>query len=116
MPRLPALRYDGVVTTASLPPGVVTLVEAMATVPGVHRVILFGSRAKGSERPRSDVDLAIDAPGVDGRAWDHLCELADNAETLLQFDLIRLDKANSDFCDEILREGRTLYVRSDDRA
>lgn len=32
---------------------------------GVNRVWIFGSRARGEEHARSDVDLAIDAPGLD---------------------------------------------------
>lgn len=98
-------------TPPDLPPGVVTLVRELADIPEVDRVILFGSRARGQARPRSDVDLAVEAEGAGIPAWDRVCELAESAETLLKIDLIRLDQASADFRDEILRDGRTLYAR-----
>lgn len=38
------------------------LVERLARHPAVRRVILFGSRARGDHRERSDIDFAFDAP------------------------------------------------------
>ncbi|HTG45994.1 MAG TPA: nucleotidyltransferase domain-containing protein, partial [Verrucomicrobiae bacterium] len=35
------------------------LIEVFRRHPEVTRVILFGSRAKGTHRPSSDVDLAL---------------------------------------------------------
>ena len=35
--------------------------------PGLQRLWLFGSRALGTHRARSDIDLAVDAPGWTGR-------------------------------------------------
>ncbi len=100
----------------SLPDGVTRLVAEIATDPAVDRVVLFGSRAKGTARQRSDVDLAVEAPDASIRTWSRLQELAEEAETLLTIDLVRLDTANAEFRDEILREGVTLYARRDDRA
>jgi uncharacterized protein len=31
---------------------------------GIQRAIVYGSRAKGNFRPGSDIDLALDAPGL----------------------------------------------------
>jgi uncharacterized protein len=31
---------------------------------GIHRAIIYGSRAKGNFRPGSDIDLTLDAPGL----------------------------------------------------
>lgn len=33
--------------------------EALDAVPGLRKAVVFGSRAKGSHRPGSDVDLAL---------------------------------------------------------
>ena len=33
--------------------------------PGLERVWIYGSRARGSHRPESDIDLALDMPGAD---------------------------------------------------
>jgi predicted nucleotidyltransferase len=32
--------------------------------PGVHRAVIYGSRAKGSHRPGSDIDLALFGDGL----------------------------------------------------
>jgi uncharacterized protein len=34
----------------------------LADYPGIERVILYGSRAKGNFRPSSDIDLCLQAP------------------------------------------------------
>ena len=45
-------------------PGTVARLRALFdSLPGIGRVSIFGSRARGQERPASDIDLAIDAPG-----------------------------------------------------
>lgn len=40
------------------------IVEAARQVPEIDRVVLFGSRAKGTCKPGSDVDLAIKGPNL----------------------------------------------------
>jgi uncharacterized protein len=92
-------------------PAIDRLVEVIGAHPQVARVWLFGSRARGDHRPRSDVDLAIEAPHADRRAWIALCDLADEAETLLRIDLVRLDEAPPGLADCIRREGMVLYER-----
>jgi predicted nucleotidyltransferase len=92
-------------------PAIDRLVEEIGAHPQVSRVWLFGSRARGVHRPRSDVDLAIEAPHADRRTWIALCDLADEAETLLRIDLIRLDEAPPELADRIRREGMVLYER-----
>lgn len=42
--------------------------RALARKEGVRLALLFGSRARGRAQPSSDIDLAIDAPGVDLQA------------------------------------------------
>ena len=70
------------------------IAEALRAFKGVKLALLFGSRATGKAREESDVDLAIDAPGLD-RA-----ELAARlSETLgLEIDVISLRDANIPLC------------------
>ena len=77
----------------------------------MRRVILFGSRARGTPQPRSDVDLAVEAPAASARDWLRLADMADEAETLLSIDLVRLDEAPLELRDRILTEGQALYER-----
>ncbi len=44
------------------------LEQALSGRADVHVAVLFGSQARGTARADSDVDLAVDAPGVDETA------------------------------------------------
>ena len=94
------------------PPGLQQLVRALAACPGVERVILFGSRARGDARDRADVDLAISAPHATRRQWLDIWSLADEAETLLSIDVVRLEEASPELFERISAEGVPLYVKS----
>lgn len=44
---------------------VLRLRDALRAAPGVRLALLFGSAARGQASPSSDLDLAVQAPGVD---------------------------------------------------
>ncbi|MBI4588137.1 MAG: nucleotidyltransferase domain-containing protein [Candidatus Rokubacteria bacterium] len=92
-------------------PAVDRLVAEFARHPEVVRVWLFGSRARGDHRARSDIDLAVEAPGASRRAWLDLCRLVEEATTLLRIDLVLIEDAPSALAQQIRREGRVLYER-----
>lgn len=72
---------------------------------GVKKLILFGSRARGTNRPRSDIDLAA----AGGNIFD-FAEALEELDTLLAFDVINLDEGIAeDFQAEIDRDGIILY-------
>ena len=71
----------------------------------MRRVILFGSRARGDHRDRSDVDLALDAPGLPRPDWLRLRIDADEARTLYGVDLVRLDQIPDRLRQRIETEG-----------
>lgn len=74
----------------------------------LNQVILFGSRARGDHRERSDIDLATKGGDGDGFYW----EVKENAHTLLLFDIINLDEGVSgDLLQEIARDGILLYSK-----
>ena len=91
--------------TPSLPPSVRPLVARLAAEPEVQRVVLFGSRARGDGRERSDVDLALDAPGLSQAGWTRLWVDAQEADTLYRIDLVRLDEAPAPLRERIEAEG-----------
>lgn len=84
----------------------------MAALPFVDAIWLYGSRARGDHRPRADIDLAVEAPSADARAWDRVLELAENADTLLQVDCVRLDRAEPAFRARLMREAVPLFRRA----
>lgn len=89
-------------------------VERLAVLPFVESVILYGSRARGDQRQRSDIDLAVSAPSADARQWQQVLEVIDDADTLHGIDCVRVDALPGD--DPLRRnieaEGVTLYRRT----
>lgn len=77
----------------------------------LNKIILFGSRARGDNSERSDIDLAADF--VSAAQYFNFCDSLEEIETPLIFDIIDL---SSDMIDLNLRktirdEGVTLYEK-----
>lgn len=73
---------------------------------GIKKVILFGSRARGTNTERSDIDLAVSG----GDILNFYFDVEEETWTLLMFDVINLDEKISDkLQSEIERDGVVLY-------
>jgi predicted nucleotidyltransferase len=89
------------------------LAGRLARHPAVERVWLFGSRARGDNFERSDIDLAVEAPGIDPCEWLKITlDFADEAPTLLLIDLVRMEDAPALLREQILGEGIVVYERA----
>ena len=55
----------------------VKLADLFDSTPGLAKVWIFGSRGRGTQRNESDIDLAIDAAGMDSEARTDLIERLD---------------------------------------
>jgi predicted nucleotidyltransferase len=84
--------------------------------PKIEKIILFGSRARGDFRSRSDIDIAVSCPQASQREWLDLYDSIEDAPTLLSIDLVRLENAGASLRNRILGEGQTLYERGSDQA
>lgn len=74
----------------------------------IEKVILFGSRAKGTHTERSDIDLAVLGGDVDGFYWD----LKEKTHSLLMFDVVDLNQPITDALrKEITKDGVILYEK-----
>lgn len=72
----------------------------------IKKVILFGSRARGTHKERSDIDLAVSG----GNAGEFYSDLEDDAWTLLMFDVVDIDNGISEeLKKEIDRDGVVIY-------
>jgi predicted nucleotidyltransferase len=90
------------------------LARRLGRHPAVERVWLFGSRARGDNFERSDIDLAVEAPGIDRGEWAELhFDLEEEADTLLLVDIVLIDDLPDSFRRRVHREGRLLYERGD---
>lgn len=98
---------------AGLRPGVTASICALAEKYAVEKVILFGSRAKGSFKRASDIDLAVS--GGDFCAF--VLDVDEKTPTLLQYDFVNLDTDVSPaLLEEILRDGKIIYEKAPLRA
>lgn len=73
----------------------------------LSKVILFGSRARGDYGKKSDIDLAIEGKDITGFALD----VDEYTETLLQYDIVDLSKAQEELLDNIRKEGIIIYEK-----
>lgn len=76
----------------------------------VREVRVFGSRATGTARRASDLDLAISAPAASATEWAELCEALENAPLIYELDLVRPEETtNERLREKIAREGVTVF-------
>ena len=81
-------------------------IAAFAQKNGVKQVILFGSRARGTHRERSDIDIAVSG----GNFQAFYDDVKENTHTLLMFDIVNLDAGISEKLQkEIERDGVVIY-------
>jgi len=90
------------------------LAERAARYPAIERVLVFGSRARGDARERSDFDLAVVAPGMDPSDWSRFAvEFDEDVPTLCGIDLLLLnDSIGEQLRTKIAREGVVIYDRA----
>ncbi len=80
----------------------------LAKTNSVKKVVLFGSRARGDYKERSDIDLAFQG----GNSSRFILDVDEETSTLLEFDIIDLDKpVREELLDSIKREGILLYEK-----
>ncbi len=92
----------------NLPENVKSGITELAKKYGINRVILFGSRARGDNRERSDIDIAVSG----GNITEFALDAEDYIDTLLMFDIVNLDKyVSPELLAEIERDGVVLYEK-----
>ena len=74
----------------------------------VKKVILFGSRARGDYKRTSDIVIAVSGGDFAKFALD----VEEETSTLLEFDIVNLDREMQDELREAIeREGKLLYEK-----
>lgn len=87
-------------------PAVIDFIRDTARAYGLRRVVLFGSRARGTHREKSDIDLAL----YSGDQTRFALAVDEGAPTLLQFDFVNMDGPVSDELKAcVAQEGLVLY-------
>lgn len=90
--------------------------ETLHLFPSVEQGIVFGSRAKGTHKPGSDVDLALKGASLTFEETHRISYLL-NEETLMpyRFDVLQYSEIQSEeLIEHIDRVGAELYSSSKD--
>lgn len=86
--------------------------DKLAYEPALEAIWLFGSRARGDARARSDIDLALVCPTATPQEWQKMEEIIEDADTLLQIDCVRFDALpQSSFKNNILHDHIVLFQK-----
>lgn len=85
----------------------------LAKQSGISRIVLFGSRARGSHHARSDIDLAVWGIENAVQYLDFQEALEEQIPTLLSFDLVDINgiAVSDELRSEIEKEGVTIYEK-----
>ena len=89
-------------------PTVIDEICGLAEKYGLHKVILFGSRARGDYKKTSDIDLAT----TGGNYTKFALDVDETTSTLLKFDIVDLDGiVQEELKESIRQEGKILYEK-----
>ena len=92
---------------------VARITGVLARFPEVERVILFGSRAKGTHRRGSDIDLAFVGREIDWRKLGQIDDALDDLLLPYRFSLIGLDeRTDAEVAAHIRRVGVAFYDKN----
>jgi len=81
--------------------------------PGIKRIIIFGSRARGNYKNASDVDLAIEGDLSPADIWKISGLLNDEAPTPYFFDVVHFDNLSGrGFKERLEGEGSVVYSKT----
>lgn len=85
--------------------------RVFAAYPEIEQVLIFGSRAKGSFRDGSDIDLAVFAPTMSKAAFTRLWNELDALPILFKMDVLHWDALNNErLKNKICAEGQALFA------
>lgn len=83
-------------------------IEDYAKQYNLSKVILFGSRARGDYKEKSDIDLAVSG----GKIAEFSLAVDEYTSTLLKFDIVNLDASvQKELRQSIAREGIVIYEK-----
>ena len=93
----------------NLPERVFREITMFAKKHSIQKVILFGSRSRGTHRERSDIDIAVYGGNFEDFYWD----VKEKINSLLIFDIIQADSQISDeLKKEIKKDGVVIYEKT----
>lgn len=93
----------------NVPDRVIKDISAFSKKYNVQKVILFGSRARGTHTERSDIDIAVIGGDFDSFYW----AVKETIHSLLSFDIVDYDSGVSrQLKKEIEKDGVVIYEQA----
>ena len=75
----------------------------------INKIVLFGSRARGTNTERSDIDIAVYGGDFDSFYWD----VKEKTNSLLMFDIVQADSSiSNELKKEIQKDGVVIYEKA----
>jgi predicted nucleotidyltransferase len=95
----------------ALPDTLVYEIQAIGKKYAIKRIVLFGSRARGDNKPNSDIDLAV-YPMAGFMGQGYFFSEIDDLATLLKIDIVLINShTNTKLLENIKRDGVVIYER-----
>ena len=93
----------------NLPDRIVRELSSFAQEHSISKIILFGSRARGTNTERSDIDIAVYGGDFDSFYWD----VKEKIHSLLMFDIVQADlPISAELKEEIEKDGVMIYEKA----
>ena len=100
----------------NLPVNVLKEIRNLAKSYDIEKILLFGSRARGDHKHKSDIDLAV-YTGPSFNRQGHFASAIDDLPTLLKIDVVFIDDSiDKKLLLNIMQEGVVIYERSEKQA
>lgn len=93
----------------NLPDRILRELSSFAKEHSITKIILFGSRARGTNTERSDIDIAVYGGDFDSFYWD----VKEKTHSLLMFDIVQADApVSAELKEEIEKDGIVIYEKA----
>ena len=93
----------------NLPDRVLRELSYFAQKHSINKIVLFGSRARGTNTERSDIDIAVYGGDFDYFYWD----VKEKVNSLLMFDIVQADSSvSNELKKEIQKDGVVIYEKA----
>jgi|SRR5690242_586652 len=89
-----------------------SILQTIQSFPEIEKVLIFGSRASETNRPGSDIDLAVFGKEISFSIISRLCSALDDLPLPFLFDIINYQTINNPALKEnIDTKGKVLFER-----
>lgn len=85
------------------------ILAVLTGYPAIERAVIYGSRAAGTFKNYSDIDLAVSAPAMSEKEFARLRFELDELPIVFKIDVVHIDRLeNENLRQKIAREEKTL--------